>query len=208
MIKNLVFDIGGVLVDWNPRYYFESYFGGDKEKMEYFLKNVCGANMCKILDFGTPLEEAEALVSGQFPEWSKEIHEYVVHWEEPISGEIAGMRELLQELKSQGYRLFALTNWSDIIFSKVRKKYGIFSLFEDIVVSGAEHLLKPEPEIYHCLLSRDGLKAEECAFIDDRAENVEGAKAVGMKGIVFEGPEKLREALSKGIADRVGNDAR
>ena len=197
MIRNIIFDIGGVLVDWNPHYYFDAYFNGDTEREEYFLKEICGREINVWMDGGMLPVEAGAKRAAQFPEWATEINEYIVTWKDQLKDEIPGMRECLQGLKASGYRLFGLTNWSDYTFRHARKSYPVLRELEDIVVSGAVHLLKPGPEIYRFLLEKNGLKASECVFVDDHIENVVGAQNAGIKGLLFTGKEKLLEDLKE-----------
>ena len=122
---------------------------------------------------------------------------YYGEWIKMMGGEIAGMREIIEELKAKGYGVYGLTNWSRETFPLICDDYPIFKLLEGYVVSGVERTMKPLPEIYNILLERYSLKAEESIFIDDNPTNIEGGEAVGIKGIIFESPEQLREELSK-----------
>ena len=184
-IKNIVFDFGGVLIDWNPRYLYRSYFAGDEEKMEWFLQNVCTYPWNIQMDGGKPFAEGVAELTAQHPEWAEAIGVYHTRWAEMIGGEVEGTASLIKRLKAAGYRVFGLTNWSMETYPLIRDSYEVFSLFEGVVVSGEEHLLKPDGKIYRCLLERYSLEAEESVFLDDNADNVAGAEAVGMEAVRF-----------------------
>lgn len=196
-IKNIVFDFGGVLIDWNPRYLYYPYFNGDKEQAEWFLKNICNFAWNIQMDGGKPFAEGVAELTALYPEWAEAIEVYHTRWIEMISGEVAGTADLVRRLKEAGYRVYGLTNWSMETYPLIRDNYDVFNLFEGIVVSGEEHLLKPQKEIYHCLLSRYGLQADESLFLDDNADNVAGAEAVGMKTIRFESAVQAEQELKE-----------
>ena len=184
-IKNIVFDFGGVLIDWNPRYLYRSYFGCDEERMEWFLQNVCTYPWNIQMDGGKPFAEGVAELTAQHPEWAEAIGVYHTRWAEMIGGEVEGTASLIKRLKAAGYRVFGLTNWSMETYPLIRDNYEVFSLFEGVVVSGEEHLLKPDEKIYSCLLERYSLEAAESVFLDDNADNVAGAEAVGMEAVRF-----------------------
>jgi 2-haloacid dehalogenase len=199
MIKNIVFDFGGVLIDWNPHYFFDNYFGS-AEKATWFLENICHYAWNLQMDGGKPFAEGVAELSAQHPEWRQAIEDYHTHWIDMIGEEIEGSAAVVRRLKEAGYGVYGLTNWSSETFPLIRNDYEVFSLFEGIVVSGEEHLLKPDRKIYECLLDRYGLRAEESLFIDDNADNVAGAKVVGMEAIRFESAEQIERELK----DRFG----
>lgn len=195
MIRNIIFDIGGVLIDWNPHYYFDDYFNGDTEREEFFLKEICGREINRWMDDGMIPAEAGEKMARLHPEWRQEIDAYIVHWREQIGEEIPGMKSFLHSLKDQGYRLFGLTNWSAVTFRKVMEEFDITGLLEDIVISADVHLLKPGPEIYRLLMDKHGLLPEECVFTDDHIENITGAAAVGIHGILFKSKNQLERDL-------------
>ena len=196
MIRNIIFDIGGVLIDWNPRYYFDAYFNGDTQREEFFLKEICGREINRWMDEGMLPDEAGEKMTQRHPEWRREIRDYLVHWREQLGEEIPGMKAYLQSLKAGGYRLFGLTNWSAVTFKEVRKAYDITGLLEDIMISAEVKLLKPGPEIFRLLLDRHGLRADECLFTDDHMENVTGACAVGIQGILFKDKAQLEKDIN------------
>lgn len=193
-MKALVFDFGGVLVDWNPHHLYDSYFGS-KEKATWFLENICTNEWNSQMDGGKPFCQGIAELSAQYPEYAKDIEAYFNRWIEMMGTEIEGMYGLLQEYKAKGYTLLGLTNWSSETFCQVKDVYPIFKLLDGMVVSAEEHCIKPSPSIYQILLDRFGLNASDCVFIDDRQPNVDGADAVGMTGILFTSAQDLREKL-------------
>lgn len=191
---NLIFDFGGVLIDWNPHYLYDSYFG-DRARTDWFLANICTMKWNEQVDAGKPMAEATAELVAKFPEWKKEIEMYFGRWIEMIGEAIPGMYELLLELKARGHRLFGLSNWSAETFVQIKEDFPALKLLEGMVVSGYVKCLKPSPEIYQLLLDRYSLKASDCVFIDDNAANVAGAEAVGIRGIRFTGASDLRRQL-------------
>lgn len=198
MIKNLIFDFGAVLVDWNPHYVFDRYFG-DKDKADWFLDNVCTYPWNLKQDAGRPISEAEAELIPLWPEYEKEIKMYYGEFLSMIGGMLPGMEECLTELKKE-YHLFGLSNWSGETFALVEHKYPIFSLMEDIVLSGRVKMLKPNKDIFEYAIERFGIKAQESVFIDDRLENVEGAEACGIHAILFKNRDQLLKEI-KNIKD-------
>ena len=182
-IKNIIFDFGGVLMDWNPRYFFKSYFNDD-EKMEYFLGNIAQDEWNIEQDRGRLLSEGTEIQVKKFPEWEKEIRAYYDNWTTMLKSEIPHNVEVLRKLGKTDYQLFGLTNWSEETFPYALENYDFFKLFEGkIVVSGTEKLIKPDPKIWHVLLERFNIKAEESVFIDDNFKNIEMAQSLGFHTI-------------------------
>ena len=178
-IKNIVFDFGGVLIDWNPRYLYRTYCRTEEE-MEFFLANICTNEWNAQQDAGRPFAEGVALLQAEHPEYAEAIAIYHTRWNEMIGGAIGKNVARLRELKSQGYHIYGLTNWSAETLPGVMAQYDFFQLMDGIVVSGEEHLLKPDIRIYLTLLDRYHLRADECLFIDDSLANIEGAKQAGL----------------------------
>lgn len=195
MIRNIIFDFGAVLVDWNPHYVYDPYFG-DPEKATWFIDNICTAAWNKELDGGKPFSQGVAELSAQYPEWAPEIELYHRNWKKMMGGAIPGMYDLVADLKQAGYGIYGLTNWASETFYTIVNDYPVFSLLDGMVVSGDVRLLKPDAAIFNCLLDKYGLKAEESVFIDDNAENVDGAIAAGLSAIRFTGAAALREELA------------
>ncbi len=196
MIRNIIFDFGQVLVDWNPHYLFDPYFG-DPDKATWFLDHICTNEWNRQFDAGKPFAEGLAELKAQFPEWTREIDVYWTEWTKMMGGPIPGMYELVADLKAAGYGVYGLTNWSSETFYQIEKNYPVFALLDGKVVSGDVRLLKPDAAIFRCLLDRYGLKAEESVFIDDTLPNVEGAHAAGLSGLHFQDAPTLREDLKK-----------
>ena len=196
MIRNVIFDFGGVLVDWNPRYLYDPYFG-DPAKTDHFLEQICPYSWNATVDAGKSTAEATAERIALYPEWEKEIRMYYGEWIKMMNGELPGMRELVAELKDKGYGIYGLTNWSAETFPLIRDTYPIFRLMDGIVVSGEEHTMKPRPEIYRILLDRYALNSSESVFIDDNPDNIAAAETFGIKGIVFSSVGDLRTKLEE-----------
>jgi haloacid dehalogenase superfamily, subfamily IA, variant 3 with third motif having DD or ED len=195
MIKNIIFDFGAVLLDWNPRRLFVPYFGGDEAKCDYFLGNICTFEWNVQMDRGKPIAQGTAELCAIHPEWEREIKDYFGRWIEMIGDQIPGMYDYMVELKEAGYKLYGLSNWSAETFCQVRHKFPIFDLLEGYVISGDVCCLKPEPFIYETLLGRYCLDPAECVFIDDNAANVAGGERHGIKGILFTDASALRRQL-------------
>ena len=181
-IENIVFDFGGVLLDWNPRYLYEKLFN-DKEQMESFLSNICNESWNVQQDAGRPLAEATLILQKQFPEYELMIQRFYDDWEIMLKGEISENTVLIDQLKNKKYKLFGLTNWSGETFPIALGKYMFLHEFEGIVVSGDEKLVKPDKEIYFVLLNRYNLEAENSIFIDDNINNIKTANEIGFHTI-------------------------
>ena len=195
-IKNVIFDLGGVLVDWNPDKVFIKVFEGDKQKMEYFYAEVCTQEWNENQDAGYPMAKATEERVSLFPEFEKEIRMYYYRLDEMLGNQIQGTVDILKKLtNSPEYKVVALTNWSHETFPKAIKKFEFLQWFEGILVSGVEKTRKPFTEIYELTLNRFDLKAEESLFIDDNLRNVEAARALGIHSIQFHSPEQLAQEL-------------
>lgn len=192
-IKNIIFDFGGVLIDWNPRYFYKDVFSDIKE-MEYFLSDVWSPQWNMKHDAGYTFSEITHELQELHPKYRNEIEMYQQNWEKMIKGEIFENTKLLNRLKSK-YRLFGLTNWSAEAFPVIYPKYEFFKIFEGIVVSGEEKLVKPGKEIYLKLLNRYNLLVNESLFIDDNLKNIETANVLGFSTIHINGTQSLKEQL-------------
>ncbi len=194
-IKAIIFDFGGVLLDWNPHYLYRKFFDGDHKAMENFLQEIDFSTWNAEQDRGRAFAEGVAVLSEQFPQHAELIRAYPERWEESIGGAIDGTVEILARLKKQGYSLYGLSNWSAETYPRVQHKFEFFGWFEGIVLSGEVKLAKPDPKIYHLLLEKAGVPASECLFIDDSLSNVQAAKALGFRTIHFRSPEQLEAEL-------------
>lgn len=192
-IKNIVFDFGGVLIDWNPRYFYKSVFA-DESEMEYFLSEICSPQWSMKIDGGYSFSEAAKELQVQHPKYHSEIEMYLHNWEVMIGGEISEHTSLLEALKTK-YRLFGLTNWSAEAFPIVFEQYPFFKSFEGIVVSGFEKMVKPNKDIFELLLDRYNLVASESLFVDDNLRNTETARELGFSIIHINGSYNLEEQL-------------
>lgn len=194
MIKNIIFDFGGVLLDWNPRYLYKSYFNNDEE-MEHFLADICNGEWNIRQDAGRPFAEAVKELQAKFPEYAEAIQMYDDDWEKMLKCELPESIDLLKELKFMGYGIYGLTNWSAEKIGYAFANYSFFSLFDGIVVSGVEKVVKPDRKIYEILLERYPLKPGECVFIDDNQDNVDMAKVLGINAIRFDNIGNVKEHL-------------
>ena len=195
MLSTIIFDLGGVLIDWNPEYVFREVIP-DEERRRYFFENICTHEWNIEQDAGRPLEDATTLLVEQWPDWEHEVRSYYGRWEEMLGGPIEETVELLREIRDLGtHRLLALTNWSAETFPVALERYDFLQWFEGIVVSGHERTRKPFADIYQLLLDRYGVMPAEAAFIDDSLKNVEAAEALGIQGIHFQNADQLRETL-------------
>ncbi len=195
-IKNVIFDFGGVLVDWNPRYLYRPYFGNDADT-EYFLTNVYSEEWNADNDRGVPLAENVKRLQARHPEYAEAIALFGERWGDMLGGSIREGTALLEDVKRAGYGVYGLTNWEAETIGIAYERFGFFPLFDGIVVSGEEHVIKPEHAIYELLLNRYSLRAEECLFIDDNPRNVTAAREVGMCAVVFDrSDDAVRRMLS------------
>jgi 2-haloacid dehalogenase len=192
----VVFDIGGVLIDWNPRYLYRKLFAEDTAAMEEFLTTVCTPDWNLRQDAGRPWKEAIDDLSARYPEKAELIAAYDLDWDEMVSGPIPGAADLLWELKRQGTPVYCITNFSVDKLNRARERFEELNAFDGIVVSGEVRLLKPDPAIYRRLLDQHDLRAEDTLFIDDVEKNVEGARAVGMHAVRFIDSATLRHDLT------------
>jgi 2-haloacid dehalogenase len=191
----IVFDFGGVLMDWNPRYLYRKLFP-DEPAMERFLTDI-GFNAWNLEnDRGAlPFAEAVAALAARFPRYREAIEAFHERWEETLPGIIPETVEILRELKQAGYPLYGLSNWSADTFRRVRHRYPHFDWFDDIVLSGEEKMVKPDPGIYRVLLARAHTTSERCLFVDDSRVNIDAAAVLGFQTIHFESPGQLRREL-------------
>ena len=189
-----MFDLGGVLVDWNPRYLYRKVFA-DETKMEKFLSTIATLEWHFEQDRGRTMEEATALLVSRHPEYAQEIGAYYGRWDEMFGGPIEGSVDVLRELGERGFPLYALTNWSAETFPLAREKYGFLGLFHEIVVSGEERMIKPDKAIYRVLVERTGLDPATTVFIDDSPPNAAAARELGFTAVTFRTPQLLREDL-------------
>jgi 2-haloacid dehalogenase len=191
---NIVFDIGNVLLRWDPRFLFTQYFD-DETQMEWFLTHVCNHEWNLEQDRGRSFAEAVSHATKLHPGHAEAIAAYDTRWHEMIPHAIEGTVAIFKELVERDAPVYAITNWNGDKFREAKQRFPFLYEFRDIVVSGDEKLLKPDPAIYQLLLGRNGLEAADCLFIDDSLKNVKGAETIGMKAHHFTSPEGLRKTL-------------
>lgn len=197
-IKTIIFDLGGVLIDWNPEYVFLDVFKGDRGKMKWFFDNVCTNDWNENQDAGYPLSNATEERVKLFPEHEDLIRMYYGRWEEMLGESIPETVDILKQLvDSKKYKIVALTNWSHETFPIALKKFDFLHWFEGIIVSGEEKTRKPFNDIYELTLSRFNIQPEQSLFIDDNLRNIEAAKAMGIQTIHFSSASNLKLLLKK-----------
>lgn len=195
MTTAVVFDLGGVLIDWNPRHLYRRLFNGDTAAMEHFLDNVCTPEWNHQQDLGRTWDEAVAERSARFPEHAAMIRLYAERWDEMVAGAIEPTVEILEALKAGGWPLYAITNFSAETFPRMVERFSFLQLFDGIIVSGVERVGKPDRAIYRILFERYRLEPDQCLFIDDAAVNVAGSEAAGMPAIHYRSPSQLASDL-------------
>jgi 2-haloacid dehalogenase len=194
-VSAVVFDLGGVLVDWDPRHLYRSLFDGDEAAMETFLATVCTPEWNRQQDIGRPWSEAVATLVADHPGQRDLITAYWERWPETLGEAIGPTVDVLAELRAAGVPLYALSNWSAETFPAARPRYPFLEWFDGIVISGEVRAAKPDPRIYEALLERHHLEPGSILFIDDIAENVSAAEALGIRSIRFTDGAALRHEL-------------
>ena len=200
-INTIIFDLGGVLIDWNPEYVFLKEFRGNREKMDWFLNEICAWDWNANQDAGYPLQQATEDRVAMFPEHEELIRMYYGRWEEMLGFTHDDTLAILEKAAhNDNFRVLALTNWSGETFPKALAKFPWLQWFEGILVSGDEGMRKPHAEIYELMLDRYNIEASTAVFIDDSLANIKGSEAVGIKGIHFTSAAALENSLqSMGI---------
>lgn len=197
-VRTIIWDLGGVLIDWNPHYVFTDRYFDTKEKKDYFFSHVCTHDWNEQQDEGRSIVEATQELIRAFPDWEKPIRDYYGRWTDMLNGPIQGTVELFRSLiQSEKYRHYALTNWQADLFNIALVRYDFLHWFHGRVVSGVEKTRKPFPEFYQLLLNRYEVKAEEALFIDDNLRNVKAAEELGIRSVHFQSPEQLKTALEE-----------
>ena len=191
-IDTVIFDLGGVLIDWNPEYVYLDVFEGDRKKMQWFFDHICTNNWNENQDAGYPMQKATEERVALFPEHEKHIRMFYGRWEEMLGDAIEGTVSILKRLvDNPNYKVVALTNWSHETFPIALERFEFLHWFEGIIASGTEKTRKPFPEIYQLTLNRFNITAEKSIFIDDNLRNVKAAEALGINGIHFDSPKTL-----------------
>jgi len=202
----MVFDFGGVLVDWNPYYLYCPFFGGDDAAIARFMQEIGFHEWNLKQDGGRSFAEGVAALSKQFPQYAELIAVYDKRYEDAIIGPIWGTVEILRSLKEAHYPLYGLSNWAQEKFDLVRPKYEFFNWFDDILISSTVNLVKPDPQIFTLFLDRIGWAATDCVYIDDSAANIMTANQLGFTTIHFQSPEQLAtELVQLGLLQQNGH---
>ena len=195
-IDTIIFDLGGVLVDWKPEYLYRKVFNGNEKKWQWFLSKVCTSAWNAEQDGGRTIEEAETLKIAEFPDHEELIRLYYKQWHQMFSGPIEENVELFKQLKASGnYKIYALTNWSAEKWELALELFPFFNYFDGVVVSGQEKIRKPYPEIYNLIVDKFAINPENAIFIDDNEENVIAAKDLKIYGIHYKSPQQLLNEL-------------
>ena len=195
MIHTALFDLGKVLLDWDPRYYYARHFPGDHAGLEHFVRHVIPTEWIVEMDAGKPAAQAIPERQALFPQHADLIGQWSEGWPVMLRGEIEGTAEIIRTLKEGGIRLYALTNFSAETFPIAMARCPTLHWFEDIVVSGDIQLIKPDPRIYAHAIRQCSLEPQGTVFIDDSMPNVEAGNAAGLKALHFSSVEKLRDDL-------------
>lgn len=197
MIDTIIYDLGGVLVDWSPMYVYKNYFETE-EKLKYFFEHICTSDWNETQDAGRSIAEGTQLLLEKFPGWEQPILDFYGRWEEMLRGSIDESVEILQQLKQTGkYKLYALSNWSAETFPVALRRFEFLHWFEGRVISGEEKTRKPFPEFYQILIDRYEIDSSKALFIDDNIRNVKAAEDLGIAGIHFQTVNQLKSDLQK-----------
>ncbi len=195
-IKAIIFDFGGVLVDWSPHNLYKDYFSSTEE-IDAFLEEIDFYTWNAEQDRGRPFAEGVAEISAKFPHHAEMIKAYADNWIDSITGETPDVVALFRRLKAKGYPVYGLSNWSAETFPLIADEFSFFDDLDEVVLSGEVNMVKPEPEIYELLLSRIPERADECLFIDDSLPNIVAAQKLGFQTFHFKSAEKLEEKLKE-----------
>ena len=196
LITSVVFDLGNVLIDWDPRYLYRKLLPTETE-VEWFLGNICNDAWNAKHDAGYPFSEGIVELSEKYPQYSELIRDWFERWEEMLGGPIEETVEVLNDLKTKEVSLYILSNWSAETYPIAEARYDFLSWFDGKIISGESGIIKPDPDIYQLLLNTYDLTPNYTVFIDDKSANVDAARALGIHGIHFQNPAKLRIDLEK-----------
>lgn len=197
-VNTIIWDLGGVLIDWNPRYVFNETYFESEEKRQYFFKHICSNDWNEEQDAGRSIVDATQELVNQFPEWETAIRDYYGRWTEMLKGPIAETVDIFRRLKESGdYKMYALTNWQANLFDIALVRYDFLHWFDGRVVSGEEKTRKPFPEFYQRLLDRYQIDTAKALFIDDNLRNVKAAEELGIPSVHFQSADQIKEFLSQ-----------
>ncbi len=195
MINTIIFDLGAVLIDWNPHHLYRKLIADDEQR-QHFLDNICTSDWNEEQDAGRSLADGTEFLVSKHPAHEENIRAFYGRWDEMLAGPIQGTVDIFKALKESGkYKIYALSNWSAETFEIAQQKFEFLSWFDGMVVSGLEKIRKPAPAFYNLLLNRYQVKPEEAVFIDDNHRNILAAEALGIQSIHFTSAEELKEEL-------------
>jgi 2-haloacid dehalogenase len=197
-IKTIIFDLGGVLLDWNPLYVYDDNYFESQEQRDFFFSTICTGDWNEEQDAGKPISDATQELVAKFPEWEQPIRDFYGRWTDMLRGNIPETVDILRQLKESGaYRLYALTNWQAELFQIALVRHAFLYWFDGRLVSGVEKIRKPFPEFYQLLLTRFSIDPSTAIFIDDNLRNVAAGEAMGIKSIHFQSPAQLAATLKE-----------
>jgi 2-haloacid dehalogenase len=191
----VVFDLGGVLIDWDPRHLYRKLFAGDEAAVEHFLETVCTHEWNRYQDAGRSFAEGAHLLKAEHPDKADLIDAYGARFDEMMPGPITGSIEILAELRARGTPLYLLSNFSAETFPPAFERFDFLRWFRGMVISGEVGVIKPDPRIYEIMLTRFAIDPHRAVYIDDVAVNAEAAAGMGIHGIHFTTPAALRDEL-------------
>ena len=197
----IVFDLGGVLIDWNPRYLYRKFFN-DEPHMEFFLREIVSHRWNLLMDAGKSQRDSIEELSRACPQYQDAIIAWMTRWDEMLGGAVEPIPKVLRYFSRKGYELHSITNWSAETFHFAEQKYDFLKLFKTITVSGQEKVAKPNPVIFEIFLERHSLKASDCIFIDDAPSNIESAYLMGFKTVHFTNPSACISELAEIVSDQ------
>lgn len=197
-INTIIFDLGGVLIDWNPKYVFDENYFESEEKRQFFFNHICTSDWNEEQDAGRSIVEATQILVEQFPDWEKPIRDYYGRWTDMLNGPIHDTVELFRQLKEKDkYKIYALTNWQASLFDIALVRFNFLHWFDGRVVSGEEKTRKPFPEFYQRLLDRYSVNPSDALFIDDNLRNVKAGEDLGIRSVHFKSSAGLENDLKQ-----------
>ncbi len=203
----IIFDLGGVLIDWNPRYLYRQMFTDD-EAIQNFMEETNLLHWNEFQDAGRPFAEAVQLLSDEFPHHEQYIRAFHERWVEMVGGAIEGTVEILRELKNAEYEIYALTNWSAETYPLAYERFEFLRWFRHVAVSGKLKMIKPDPRIFEHMLGIVARPATACIYIDDSHKNFLAAQELGFQAIHFQNPLHLQAELSQLLLHKKPNNSK
>ena len=195
-VKAVIFDLGGVVIDWNPAHLYRKIFNGDHARMDYFLSEICTPDWNLQQDAGRSISDGTALLVDRYPAWEPEIRAYYDRWLEMVPGRVPGTADVMAELAKESMPMCALSNFSRETFNRLDGRFPEFGLFDKIFLSADYRCTKPDQRFYRIALDEMAHEPESLVFVDDRPENVAAAEELGMNSLLFTDAGNLRDSLN------------